>query len=98
VWGLDAIGVPSRLRFTRKAAALPRSRPTFLLNWAENAARRKWNWPRSVCADWTPEDVQKRSVSGWSCKNKSRTNSLCNRSDVLAIVGINDTTLGGLLL
>jgi hypothetical protein len=57
-----------------------------------------WNWTLVDCADWTPEVTKKRSVSRWVCKNKSRTNPLCNRSDVLGISGINDTSLGDLLL
>jgi hypothetical protein len=73
VWDLDTIGVPSKLRLIRKAAALARARPTLLLNCWEKATRRKWNWSRSVCGSWTPEDAKKRSVSRWACKNKSRT-------------------------
>jgi hypothetical protein len=46
----------------------------------------------------TPEVVKKRSISRWTCKNKSRTNSLCNLPDVLAIAGINEVALGWLLL
>jgi hypothetical protein len=99
VWDLDAIGTPSRLRLIRKAAALVRSRPTFLLRWTEKAARRKWNWPLGfVSTRWTPEVPKKRSVSRWDCKNKSLTNSLCNLPLVLGITDINDTTLGCLLL
>jgi hypothetical protein len=54
--------------------------------------------PRCVSASWTPEAAKKRSVSRWTCKNKSRTKSLCNLPDVLAIAGINDTVLRDLLL
>ncbi len=97
VWDLDAIGAPSIFKLIRKAAALARARLTLFLMRCENAARRKWNWSRSDC-DGTPEAANKRSVSRWACKNKSLTNSLCNRSDLLAITGINDTALGGLLL
>ena len=32
------------------------------------------------------------------CKNRSIINSLCNLSEVLGIVGINEIELGGLLL
>jgi hypothetical protein len=98
VWDLDAIGAPSRLRLMCKTVALTRVRPTLLLNPEEKAVRRKWNMSRCVCAGWTPETEKKRSVSRWVCKNKSLTNSLCNRSDVLPIGVINDTTLGDLLL
>ncbi len=38
----EVIGVPSRLRFTRKAAALARVLPTLDLSCEENAVRRKW--------------------------------------------------------
>ncbi len=99
VWDLDAIGAPSRLRTTRQAAALARARPTLLFKPVEKAERRKWKNPPLVgCADWTPEAAKKRSVSRWVCKNKSLTNSLCNLPLVLAIAGIKDTALGGLLL
>jgi hypothetical protein len=44
--------------------------------------------------DKTPEtEKKKRSVSRWACKNKSLTNSLFNLPDVLAITGINDSTI-----
>jgi hypothetical protein len=42
------MGVPSKLNVIRTAATLERARPTLLLSWTETAARRKWNWPRSV--------------------------------------------------
>ena len=87
---LEVIGVPSIFKLIRKTATLARVLPTFDFCWAENAARRKWNMPRCVCAGWTPEAAKKRSVSQWACKNKSRTNSLCNLPDVLAIVGLHD--------
>jgi hypothetical protein len=38
-----------RLRLIRKVAVLGRVRPTFPLSYCEKAARRKWNWSRSVC-------------------------------------------------
>ena len=79
VCDLDVMGDPSKLIVRRKTAALARARPTLLLSCEEKAARRKWNWPRSVCASWTPEAAKKRSVSRWACKNKSLTNSLCKR-------------------
>ncbi len=60
--------------------------------------RRKWKSPLFGCTDWSPETAKKWSVSRWACKNKSRTNSPCNLPDVLGITGINDTTLGVLLL
>ncbi len=92
VWDLDEIvTLTSRLRLIRKTSALARARPTFPLSFCEKTARRKWNWTRSVCASWTPEVVKKRSVSRWVCKNKSRTNSPCNLTDVLGIGDINDT-------
>ncbi len=45
----------------------------------------------------TSESETKRSVSRWTCKNKSLTNSLCNLPDVLVISGMNEGALGGLL-
>jgi hypothetical protein len=92
------MGVPSKLSVIRKVATLTRARPTLFLSCWAKAAQRKWNWSRSVCGSWTPESAKKRSVSRWSCKNKSLTNSLCNLPDVLVIAVINDTVLGGLLL
>ena len=47
---LEAIGSPSRLRFTRKTAALARMFPILDLSWEENAARWKWNSPLFDCA------------------------------------------------
>ena len=97
VCDLDVMGAPSKLSVIRKVASCARPRPTlFLTCWAK-AARRKWNWSRSCSGSCTPEVVKKRSVSRWTCKNKSLTNSLCNLPDVLSIVGINDTVLGGLI-
>jgi hypothetical protein len=98
VCDLDVIGAPSRLRLTRKAAALGRMLPTRDLSSEKKPARRKWKCPRSNCASWTPEAAKKRSVSRWACKDKSLINSLCNLPDVLAIGGINETDLNGLLL
>ena len=46
---LEVIGTPSIFKLIRKAAALSRVLPTFVFSCAENAARRKWNWSRSVC-------------------------------------------------
>ena len=46
----ETIGAPSKLSVMRKTAALARMLPTLDLRCEENAARRKWNWPRSVCA------------------------------------------------
>ena len=43
------MGAPSKLSVMRKAAVLSRASPTLLLSWTEKAARRKWNWSRSVC-------------------------------------------------
>jgi hypothetical protein len=92
----EVIVVPSRLRLTRKAEVLVRILSTFSLGCEENTVRRKWKSPLVDCGRWTPEVVQKRSVYPWSRKNKSLTNSLCNLPDVLAIVGINEMTFGGL--
>ena len=83
---LEVIGAPSIFKLIRKAAALVRVLPTFALSLEENAARWKWKSPLVDCASWTPEDSKKWSVSRWSCKNKSLTNSLCNLPDVLTIV------------
>ena len=47
---LEAIGSPSRLRFTRKTAALARMFPILDLSWEENTARWKWNSPLFDCA------------------------------------------------
>ncbi len=62
--------------FVRKLSTFLKDSRTLFLNWEEKAARRKWNWPRSDSADWTPQAAKKRSVSRWACKNKVRTNSL----------------------
>ncbi len=43
MWDLDAIGVPSRLRLIRKAAALARILPTLDLSIEAKAAKGKWN-------------------------------------------------------
>jgi len=44
---------PSIFKLTRKSATLVRVLPTFTFNELENAARRKWNLPRCVCASGT---------------------------------------------
>jgi hypothetical protein len=88
VWELDAIGTPSKLRFTHKTETLARMFPHLDFSIDENTARRKWKNPRSWCADWTPEAEKNRSVSRWGCKNKSLINSLCNLPVVPAIVDI----------
>ncbi len=88
VCDLDVMGDPSKLSVIRKAAALARVRPTFLLNCWEKAERWKWNMTLLVSGSWTPEAAKKLSVSRWACKNKSLTNSLCDLPDVLAIAGI----------
>jgi hypothetical protein len=41
--------VPSRLRFTRKTAALVRMFPLLDLRWEENVSRWKWNSPLFDC-------------------------------------------------
>ena len=93
------IGVPSRLRLIRKDATLASRFPLFDVRFEKNAARRKWKNPPLVeCASGTPEAAKKRSVSRCVCKNRSLIKSVCNLPDLLAIGGINDTVLGGLLL
>jgi hypothetical protein len=87
VCDLDVMDAPSKLSVIRKAATFARARPTLLLNCWAKAAWRKWNWPRSCCASWTPEAEKKRSVSRWACKNKSLTNSLCNLPDDVGLGG-----------
>jgi hypothetical protein len=69
---LEVIDTPSRLRLTRKSAALARMLPTLDLSCAETAARRKSKSPLVECASWTLETAKKRSVSQWAGKNKSR--------------------------
>jgi hypothetical protein len=59
VCDLDMMGAPSKLSVIRKPAVSARARSTLFLSWSEKTARRKWNWPRSVCASWTPEDTKK---------------------------------------
>ncbi len=48
----EAIGSPSKLRFTRKAEALPMIFPTLDLSKEEKSARRKWKYeaPKFDCA------------------------------------------------
>jgi hypothetical protein len=93
VCDLDVMGDPSKLSVIRKDAALARSRTTLFLNCWARVARRKWNSPLVDSGSWTPEAAKKRSVSRWTCKNKSLTNSLSNLPDVLSIAGINDTLM-----
>jgi hypothetical protein len=45
----EVIGVLSRLRFTRKAAALGEMLPSLDLTCEENTVRRKWNSPLVDC-------------------------------------------------
>jgi hypothetical protein len=99
-WELEAIGDPSKFRFTRKADALARMLPHFDFSKQEKAVRRKWKYddPKFDYSDWTPEVAKKRSVSLWACKNKSLIKSLYNLPVVPAITGIKTTALGGLLL
>ncbi len=52
--------------------------PIFDLRFTKNAVRRKWKNPLVDYGTWTPEAVEKRSVSRWTCKNKILTNSLRN--------------------
>ena len=82
---MDAIGAPSRFRLIRKAVALARIFPTLDLSIEEKAV---WLKLKKI-GQFPDEDV---------CKNKSLINLLCNLPDVLAIAGITDTALGGLLL
>ncbi len=86
---------PSKLGVIRKPVSLSRARPTLSLRCEENVTRWKWNWSLMVCVCWTSEDEKKRSVSRWTCKNKSHTNSPCNLPDVLVIVDINARTVCG---
>jgi hypothetical protein len=67
------IDTPSIFKLTRKTTDLTRVLTTFAFRVTENSERRKWNIPRLGCGRWTPEDVKRRSVSRWVCKN----NSLC---------------------
>jgi hypothetical protein len=46
--GFEVIDTPSILSVIRKVAALVRVLPTVAFRVTENAARRKWNSPRSV--------------------------------------------------
>ncbi len=78
VCDLDVMDVPSKLNVIRKASALGRVRPTFLLRWGEKGAWRKWNKPQSVWASWTPEDVKKTVSFPMSLnKSNSSTESFC---------------------
>ncbi len=83
------------LRLIRKEDVLARIFPHFDFNIEENVARRKWEYddPKFDCADWTPEGAKKRSVSRWSCKNRSLIKSLCNLPEVLGITDINEIAL-----
>jgi hypothetical protein len=78
VCDLDVMVVPSKLSVIRKASTLTRARSTLFLNCWGKVVWWKWNWPRSCSGRWTPEAPKKWSVSRWSCKNESLTNSLCN--------------------
>ncbi len=96
---LDVIGVPSRLRLIRKVAVLPSRFPLFDLRFEKNTVR--WKWKNPPLVDYvtgTPETTKKRSVSRWTCKDKSLINSLSNLPDQQGIGVINDTTREGVLL
>ncbi len=47
---LEEVGIPQRLRFTRKTTDLVRMFPILDFRWEENTARRKWNSPLLHCA------------------------------------------------
>jgi hypothetical protein len=95
VWVCKPIGSPSQLsvmcKVTNYNFNFTRMLTTVVLRCEENATRWKWNWSRSFCVNWTPEDKKNRPVSRWTFKRKSLTNSLCNLPDVLTIVDINET-------
>ena len=91
VCDLDATGAPSTFRVILSSAALARMLPTLALNCEEDATRLYWYRTLVDYISWTPEAAKKRSVSRWACKNRRRTNSLCNVPDVLAIIGIKAT-------
>ncbi len=95
VCDLDVTGSPLIFKIIRNATTLARMLPTFDFRCEEKGVWWKWNGPLVDCANWTPEDTKKRSVSRWTCKNRRHTNSLCNIPDVL-IAGIKEITLGGL--
>ena len=88
VCDLDDTGTSSIFKIIRNTTVLVRMLPSFDLICEEKSVRRKWNWSLVDYVSWTPEVAKKRSVSRWSCKNRRRTNSLCNLPDVLEIVGI----------
>ena len=46
----DAMVAPLTPKPTRKAEALARAPPTIASSCEENAALRKWHWPRLCCA------------------------------------------------
>ena len=74
---LDVMGAQSKIRVLRKAATLARVRTTLLLNYTEKAARRKWNWTRSVglittFANQTGKGP--RTFRGPKGKNKKKSN------------------------
>ncbi len=98
VCDLDMMGEPSILKMKRRVEALAKILTVFALSWLVNTVRWQWKSLRSCWTRWTPEASKKRSVSLWVCKNKIRTNSLCNLPEVFAIDGINEISLGGLLL
>jgi hypothetical protein len=70
VWDLDAIGVPSKLRFIRKDATLARSRPTLLLRcvylWGEwgkpHGRRKKKNFTFEVREESRTVDAKKKTL------------------------------------
>ncbi len=62
---LDVMGAPSKLSVIRKAVALRRVRPTFLLSWAEKAA-----WWSLVCITsvvYFQQNKKKAKAEGEDC-------------------------------
>ncbi len=98
VCDLDVTGAPSIFSVIHSPAALTRMLSIFDLSCEENTVHLKWNWSLVDYTRWTPETTKKRSVSRWCCKNRRKTNSLCNLPDVLAIEGIKTTEDGVFLL
>jgi hypothetical protein len=93
------IGAPSRLRLTRKAAALTRVLPTLDLRVVRTTSCGGSGTVHCLIVQAELLKLQKkRSVSRGVCKNIRHTNSLCSLPDVLAIVGIKQIESGGLLL
>ncbi len=60
VCDLEDVGDPSIFNVIHSVADLPRMLPTLDLSCEEKAARRKWNWSRWDCGNWTPEPTKKQ--------------------------------------